>query len=44
MMTSRFDLTDLRLFLKVVEQGSLTRGAQAMHLALASGSERISGM
>ena len=44
MMTSRFDLTDLRLFLKVVEQGSLTRGAQAMHLALASASERISGM
>ncbi|WP_109479609.1 LysR family transcriptional regulator [Paraburkholderia sp. C35] len=42
--TSRFDLTDLRLFLMVVEQGSLTRGAQAMHLALASASERISGM
>ena len=42
--TSRFDLTDLRLFLMVVEHGSLTRGAQAMHLALASASERISGM
>jgi DNA-binding transcriptional LysR family regulator len=40
----RFDLTDLRLFLTVVEQGSLTRGAQAMNLALASASERISGM
>jgi len=40
----RFDLTDLRLFLSVVEQGSLTRGAQAMNLALASASERISGM
>lgn len=40
----RFDLADLRLFLSVVEQGSLTRGAQAMNLALASASERISGM
>jgi DNA-binding transcriptional LysR family regulator len=40
----RFDLTDLRLFLTVVERGSLTRGAGAMHLALASVSERISGM
>lgn len=40
----RLDLTDLRLFLTVVERGSLTQGAQAMNLALASASERISGM
>lgn len=40
----RFDLTDIRLFLTVVEQGSLTKGAESMHLALASVSERISGM
>jgi len=40
----RFDLTDMRLFLAVVEQGSLTRGAEIMNLALASVSERISGM
>jgi DNA-binding transcriptional LysR family regulator len=40
----RFDLADLRLFLSVVEQGSLTHGAQAVNLALASASERISGM
>lgn len=40
----RFDLTDMRLFLTVVEHGSLTQGAQAMNLALASVSERISGM
>lgn len=40
----RFDLTDMRLLLTVVEQGSLTKGAEAMHLALASVSERISGM
>ena len=40
----RFDLTGLRLFLTVVEQGSLTRAAQTMNLALASVSERVSGM
>jgi len=40
----RFDLTDLRLFLTVVEHGSLTGGARAVHLALASVSERIAGM
>jgi DNA-binding transcriptional LysR family regulator len=40
----RFDLTDMRLFLTVVERGSLTKGAEAMHLALASVSERIAGM
>jgi DNA-binding transcriptional LysR family regulator len=40
----RFALTDMRLFLSVVECGSLTQGARAMHLALASVSERIAGM
>jgi DNA-binding transcriptional LysR family regulator len=40
----RFDLTDMRLFLTVVEQGSLTKGAEIMNLALASVSQRISGM
>lgn len=40
----RIDLTDMRLFLTVVEQGSLTKGADIMNLALASVSERISGM
>ncbi|WP_217619239.1 LysR family transcriptional regulator, partial [Achromobacter sp. GbtcB20] len=40
----RFDLTDLRVFLSVVECGSLTGGARTMHLALASVSERIAGM
>jgi DNA-binding transcriptional LysR family regulator len=34
----------MRLFLTVVEQGSLTKGAETMNLALASVSERISGM
>ncbi|RSZ60611.1 LysR family transcriptional regulator [Massilia atriviolacea] len=40
----RFDLTDIRVFLSVVECGSLTQGARSMHLALASVSERIAGM
>lgn len=40
----RFDLTDMRLFLTVVECGSITQGARVMHLALASASERIGGM
>ncbi|OWT53792.1 LysR substrate-binding domain-containing protein [Candidimonas nitroreducens] len=40
----RFDLTDLRLFLAVLEHGSLTRGAAAANLAPASASERVAGM
>jgi DNA-binding transcriptional LysR family regulator len=40
----RFGLTDLRIFLIVVECGSLTEGARTIHLALASVSERIAGM
>ncbi len=40
----RFDLTDLRLFLNVQEAGSITGGATASHMTLASASERIRGM
>ncbi len=40
----RFDLTDLRLFLNVHEAGTITGGAQASHMTLASASERIRGM
>ncbi|EIZ81196.1 LysR, substrate-binding protein [Novosphingobium sp. Rr 2-17] len=40
----RFDLTDLRLFIAVVEAGSISQGANAAHMALASASARISGM
>lgn len=40
----RFDLTDLRLFLHVVEAGSITRGAERMHLAIAAASTRIRDM
>lgn len=38
------DLTDLRLFVHVVEAGTLTGGAAATHMTLASASERIRGM
>ncbi len=40
----RYDLTDLRLFLAVVESGSISAGAERCHLALASASARIKGM
>lgn len=39
-----FDLTDLRLFLNVQQAGTITGGAQATHMTLASASERIRGM
>ncbi len=40
----RFDLTDLRLFLHVIEAGSITHGAGRMHLAIAAASTRIRSM
>src|SRR5205809_4401855 len=40
----RFDLSDLRLFLNVVEAGSITHGAERAHLALAAASTRIRNM
>ncbi|WP_142849011.1 LysR substrate-binding domain-containing protein [Telmatospirillum sp. J64-1] len=40
----RFDLTDLRLFLHIAEAGSITQGAEAAGLALASASARVRGM
>ncbi len=40
----RFDFTDLRLFQLVTQTGSITRGAERAHLALASASARIRGM
>jgi DNA-binding transcriptional LysR family regulator len=39
-----FDLTDLRLFVHVVESGSITAGAEQSFLALASASGRIRNM
>jgi DNA-binding transcriptional LysR family regulator len=43
-MSVDFDLTDLRLFLHVVEGGSITAGAEAAHLSLAAASARVMGM
>lgn len=40
----RFDLIDLKLFLHVVEAGSITAGADRMHLAVAAASTRIRNM
>ena len=40
----RFDLADLSLFRHVVEAGSITRGAERAHLALAAASTRIRHM
>jgi len=43
-MSVRFDLVDLQLFAAVAETRSITNGAAKVHLALASGSERIKGL
>jgi DNA-binding transcriptional LysR family regulator len=43
-MTPRYDLTDLRLFVNTVEAGSITAGAVATHMALASASARLQGL
>jgi DNA-binding transcriptional LysR family regulator len=40
----RFDLIDLRLFAEIVEAGSISGGAEASHMALASASARVGGM
>lgn len=40
----RFDLSDLRLFLAVVDAGSITHGAAAANLSLAAASERLRDM
>jgi DNA-binding transcriptional LysR family regulator len=43
-MSMRFDLTDLKLFLQVVEAGSITAGAARLNLAVAAASTRIRQM
>jgi DNA-binding transcriptional LysR family regulator len=40
----RFDLVDLHLYVAIVEAGSISKGAEVAHLALASASARINGM
>jgi DNA-binding transcriptional LysR family regulator len=39
-----YGLNDLELFLQVVNQGSITQGAEHTHLSLASASTRITAM
>jgi DNA-binding transcriptional LysR family regulator len=43
-MTFRFDLIDLRLFLNAVESGSITAGAEATQLGLPAASARVLAM
>ncbi|MCQ9424553.1 LysR substrate-binding domain-containing protein [Pseudomonas sp. LJDD11] len=40
----RFDLTDLRLFLNILETGNITAAASRSHLSLASASARVRAM
>jgi molybdate transport repressor ModE-like protein len=40
----RYDLTDLQLFVHVIEAGTISAGAKATFLTPASASERIKGM
>ena len=40
----RFDLTDLRLFVAVVDTGSITHGAGQANLSLPAASERLHQM
>lgn len=40
----RFDLTDLRLFVHIVDAGSITGGAARAHMTLASASQRVRAM
>jgi len=40
----RFDLTDLRLFVHIVDAGSITGGAARAHMTLASASQRVLAM
>jgi DNA-binding transcriptional LysR family regulator len=41
---SRYELVDLRVFLAIVDEGSISRGAIRSHLAPSSVSERIAGL
>lgn len=40
----RFDLTDLQLFIHILDSGTLTAAAGQSHMTLASASERVRGM
>lgn len=44
MNAMRFDLTDLQLFVHILDNGTLTAAASLSHMTLASASERVRGM
>ncbi len=39
-----FDLTDLRLYLNILDTGNITAGAARSHLSLAAASARVRAM
>lgn len=43
-MSPRFDLTDLQLFVHILDSGTMTAAAALSHITLASASERVRGM
>ncbi|RJF95103.1 LysR substrate-binding domain-containing protein [Noviherbaspirillum saxi] len=43
-MSIHFDLTDLRLFVYIAEENSLTRGAERSHMSLSAASTRIKNL
>ncbi|TFW09592.1 LysR family transcriptional regulator [Oxalobacteraceae bacterium OM1] len=43
-MNMQFDLTDIRLFVNIAEENSLTRGAERSHLSLPAASTRIKNL
>ena len=43
MNAMRFDLTDLQLFVHILDSGTLTAAAGLSHMTLASASERVRG-
>jgi DNA-binding transcriptional LysR family regulator len=40
----RYDLTDLRVFVAVADEGSVSRGAERIHLAPSSASQRVASL
>ena len=43
-MFTRFDFADLRLFIRIAEENSLTRGAERVHMSLPAASIRIKNL
>ena len=43
-MLTHFDFADLRLFIRIAEENSLTRGAERVHMSLPAASTRIKNL